>query len=133
MSSSCCCSSSASFSTMSFNLSSPYPILSIILLYDKEAVSCTLCNLYASASLVAATGADTALYNFEIVFLKNVLMFTIGFLRNVFQNFSDLVISYHVIKNNYLIPSPNIFLILPQFFQYEFVTSWSGSLSVPSY
>ena len=30
-----------------------------------------LCNLSVSASRVAATGADTTLYNFEIVFLKN--------------------------------------------------------------
>ena len=33
------------------------------------------CSLSASASRVAATGADTAFYNFEIVFLKNVLIF----------------------------------------------------------
>ena len=66
-------SSSASFSTMSFNLSyCPYPIFSIILLYSKEVVSLTLCSLSASTSRVATTGADTALYNFEIVFLKNV-------------------------------------------------------------
>ena len=56
----------ASFSIMSFNLSHPYSILSIILLYNKEAVSCTLCSFSASASLVAATGADTALYQFAI-------------------------------------------------------------------
>ena len=67
----CCC-----FSTMSFNLSfCPYPIFSIILLYNKEVISRTLCSLSASASRVAVTGADTALYNFEIVFLKNVLSF----------------------------------------------------------
>ena len=39
--SSCYCplaSSSASFSTMSFDLSCPYPIFSIILLYNKEAI-----------------------------------------------------------------------------------------------
>ena len=30
-----------------------------------------LSSLSASASRVAATGANTALYNFEIVFLKN--------------------------------------------------------------
>ena len=60
---------------MPFNLSCQYPIFSIILLYNKEAVSRTLCSLSASASRVAATGADTALYNFEIVFLKNVFIF----------------------------------------------------------
>ena len=46
-SSSCCCSlasSSASSSTMSFNLCRPYSILSIILLYNKEGVSRTLCS-----------------------------------------------------------------------------------------
>ena len=42
---SCCCSStSASFSKMSFNFSCPYPISSTILLYNKEAVSHTLCR-----------------------------------------------------------------------------------------
>ena len=65
---SCCCSSFssslASFSTMSFNHCCRYPISSIILLYNKEAVSHTLCSLSASASRVAATGADTALYSF---------------------------------------------------------------------
>ena len=75
-------SSSASFSTMSFSLSRPYPIFSIILLYNKEAVSCTLCSLSTSASRVAVTGADAALYNFEIVFLKIVLIFYYTFLRN---------------------------------------------------
>ena len=82
---SCCCyfaSSSASFSTMSFNLSCcPYPIFSIILLYNKEVVSRTLCSISASASCVA-TGADKTLYNFEIVFLKNVFIFYFMFLRN---------------------------------------------------
>ena len=52
----------------------PYPILSIILLYNKEAVSRRLCSLSASASCVAVTDADTALYNFEIAFLKNVFI-----------------------------------------------------------
>ena len=46
---------------MSFSLSCPYPLFSTILLYNKEAVSGTLCSLSAG---VAATGADTALYNF---------------------------------------------------------------------
>ena len=54
-----CSSSSASFSTMSFNLSCcPHPIFSSILLYNKEAVSRTLCSLSASASRVAVTGAE---------------------------------------------------------------------------
>ena len=79
----CCSSSSASFFTMSFNRSCyPYPIFSIILLYNKKAVSRTLCSLSASASRVAATGADTVLYNFEIVFLKNVFIVYFMFLRN---------------------------------------------------
>ena len=81
---SCCCSSSsASFSTIFFNHSCcSYPIFSIILLYNKEAVSHTPCSLSASASRVAATGADTVLYNFEIVFLKNVFIVYCMFLRN---------------------------------------------------
>ena len=69
------CCSSTSFSTMSFYLSSPYPILPIILLYNKEAVSRTLCSLSVSASRVATTGADTPFHNFEIVFLKNEFIF----------------------------------------------------------
>ena len=64
---------------MSFNLSRPYPIFSIILLYNKDAVSRTLCSLSAS---VAATDADTALYTFEIVFLKNEFIFYYTLLRN---------------------------------------------------
>ena len=81
-----CCCSSASFSTMSFNLSLPYPIFSIILLYNKEAVSHTLCSLSAISCRIDATGADTTLYNFEIVFLKNVFLFINKFLIN-FLNF----------------------------------------------
>ena len=53
--SSCCyslASSSACFSLMSFNLSGPYFILSITLLYNKKAVSRTLCSLSACASRV---------------------------------------------------------------------------------
>ena len=46
---------------------------SIILLYNKEAVSRTLCRLSASASRVAAT----ALYNLPIVFLGNIFFFLI--------------------------------------------------------
>ena len=44
-----------------------------------------LCNLSVSASRVAATGAGTAMYNFEIVFLKNVFIFYYTFLRKSFQ------------------------------------------------
>ena len=87
MSSSCCCSSSASFSTMFFNLSRPFHIFSIILLYNKEAVSRTLCSISASASRVAATGADTAVHNFEIVFLKNVFVFY----KYIFGNFLKIL------------------------------------------
>ena len=50
---------------------------------QKEAVSRTLCSLSASASRVAVTGAATALYNFEIVYLKNVFIFYYTFLRNL--------------------------------------------------
>ena len=50
-------------------------IFFIILLYNKETVPRTLCSLSASASRVAVTGADTALYNFETVFLKNEFIF----------------------------------------------------------
>ena len=71
----CCSSCFASFSTIFFNLSCPYPIFSIILLYNKEAVSRTLCSLSASVSRVAATGADKAFHNFEILFLKNKFIF----------------------------------------------------------
>ena len=60
-----------------FNLSRPYSILSSILLYKKEAVSHTHCSLSASASRVAATGVDAALYNLLIIFLRNVIIFNI--------------------------------------------------------
>ena len=56
----------ATFSAMSFSLSCPYSTLSIILLYNKEVASRTLCGLSASASRVAAAGADTALCKFAI-------------------------------------------------------------------
>ena len=72
--STCCCSLVSFSSTMCFNLSRPYHIFSIILLYNKKAVSRTLCSLSVSTSRFAATGADTTLYNFEIVFLKNELI-----------------------------------------------------------
>ena len=96
----CCCSLasyfvavgsslSASFSSMSFSVSCPYTISSIILFYNKEAISRTLCSLSASASRVTSTGTDTALYNFEIAFLKNVFIFYHAFLRNFFENFMD--------------------------------------------
>ena len=84
-SSSCCCSlasSSASFPTMSFNFSHPYPSVCYTI---KKAVSRMLCSLSASASCVAATGANTALYNFVIVFLKKVLIFYYIFWRIFFQ------------------------------------------------
>ena len=55
-------------------LSCLYPIFSIILLYNKEVVSRAPCSLSASASRVAVKGADTPLYNFEIVFLKNMFI-----------------------------------------------------------
>ena len=75
----CCSSSSTSFSTMSFKFSCPYPIFSFILLYNKEAVLRTLCSLSANTSCVSATGADTALHNFETVFLKMCSSFIIRF------------------------------------------------------
>ena len=91
--SSCCCSlassSSASFLTMSFNLYRPYSIFSIILLYNEQAVSCMLSSLFASASRVAVTGADTGWHNFEIVFLKSVPILYYTFLEKFFSNFMD--------------------------------------------
>ena len=54
-------SSLASFSKMSFHLSCPFLILSVIQVYDKEAVSHTFDSLSISASRVAAKGADTKL------------------------------------------------------------------------
>ena len=80
-------SSSAPFSTMSFSISCAYPIFSIILLYNKEAISRTPYSLSASASRIAATGADTALYNFEIVFLKNKLIVLLIHLWEIFWKF----------------------------------------------
>ena len=56
----------ATFSTMSFSLSCPSSTLFIILLYNKEIASRTLCGLSAGASRVAAAGADTALCKFAI-------------------------------------------------------------------
>ena len=67
----CCCSPSALFSTIFFSLSCSYPIFSTILLYNKEAVSRMPCSLSASTSRVAVAGSYRALYNFEMVFLKN--------------------------------------------------------------
>ena len=101
--SSCCplasfSSSSASFYTMSFNLSRPYPIFSIILLYNKEADLPMLCSRSASASRVSATGTDTALYNLEVVFLKNVLILYYIFLRN----FLKILWAEKMIKKNFL-------------------------------
>ena len=51
------------FSTMSFSLSRPYSIFSIILLHNKESVSRTICSISAGVSRVAPTGADKALHN----------------------------------------------------------------------
>ena len=66
-------------STMFFNLSRPYLMSSIILLYNKEAVLRTLCSLPVSASHIPATSADTVLYNLLTVFLKHVFIFNIYF------------------------------------------------------
>ena len=105
--------SSASFSTMSFSLSCPYPISSVILLYNKEVVSSTLCSPSASASHVAATGADTALYNFVNWFLIQLVMFIICFRGKFFQIlWSFLRHSPDSQKNDYLMPySINVFLM----------------------
>ena len=43
-----------------------YPVLSLILLYNKEALSHALLSLSASASRFGAAGADTNLYTFTI-------------------------------------------------------------------
>ena len=48
-----------------------------------------LCSLSASASHVAAMGGDTVLYNFEIVFPKNVFNVYCMFFRNFFNNFME--------------------------------------------
>ena len=88
----CCsfaCSSPVSFSTISFNLSRLYPTFSIILLYNKEAISRMLYSLSESAFRVAAKGADTALYNFEIVFLKNEFILYWYIFEKFFGNFMD--------------------------------------------
>ena len=53
----------------------------------KKVVSCTVCSLSASASRVTAMGADTALYNFEIVFLKNVPILYYMFSWEIFFKF----------------------------------------------
>ena len=47
------------------------------------------CSLSVSASCVAAMGADTALYNFEIGFLKNELIFYYYIFEKFFENFMD--------------------------------------------
>ena len=86
-------SSSVSFSTMSFNLSHPYPILSIILLYNKETVSPRPWSLSASTSRVAATGTDTAFYSLEIVFYIQLVMFIIYRLLENFEEFYGQKIS----------------------------------------
>ena len=61
-------------------------VLELFKLYNKEAVSRTFCRFSATASRVAVTGADTALYNFEIVFLKDVFLFCYSFLRNLWTH-----------------------------------------------
>ena len=81
-SSSCCCSLASSSASFSYDVFQFLSSISIILLYNKKAVSRTLCSLSASA---AATGANTELYNFVIVFLKKVLIFYYIFLRIFFQ------------------------------------------------
>ena len=65
----------------------PYPILSIIFLYNKEVVSFTPCSLSVSASRVASRDADAALYNFELHFLKMNSSFIICFWEMFFQAF----------------------------------------------
>ena len=67
----------------------PYSPSSCYTIYNKEAVSHTLSNLSTSASRVAVTGADTALYNFEIVFLKNVRILYYMFLEKFLSNFME--------------------------------------------
>ena len=86
-------SSSVSFSTISFNLSHPYPTLSIVLLYNKETVSHRPWSLSASASRVAATGTDTAFYSLEIVFYIQLVMFIIYRLLENFEEFYGQKIS----------------------------------------
>ena len=67
----------------------PYSPSSCYTIYNKEAVSHTLSSLSTSASHVAVTGADTALYNFEIVFLKNVRIPYYMFLEKFLSNFME--------------------------------------------
>ena len=73
---------------VSFNFSRLYSILSIILLFNKEVVSPTLYSLSSSASRVAATGADTLLYNSLIVFPKNAFIF-MTYLKKNLKHFMD--------------------------------------------
>ena len=70
------------------NFPHPYFLFSIILLYIKEAVSHTFCSLSASPSRVAATGADAALYYFEIVFLIQLVMYI--YIQNSIKNFEKI-------------------------------------------
>ena len=56
----------------------------MILLYKKEAVSCTLWILSASVSYVAAISAETTIYKLAIWFFIQLVMFIISFL---FENF----------------------------------------------
>ena len=99
-------SSLASFSTFSFNLSLPYSILSVILLYNKKSASRVLYSLFESESCVAAADADTALHNLLILFLKNVFIFIIYFLKLV-RGFSlsfYFVLISEVLKGVFEIP-----------------------------
>ena len=55
-------------------------MLFMIILYNKEAVSRTLCSLSTGPSRVAATDADTELHKFTIWFIIQLVMFIVGFL-----------------------------------------------------
>ena len=73
-------SSSASFYTMSFNLSCcPYPIFSIILSYNKKGVSRMLCSLSASASRTAAWVLTRRCIILNLYFSKMCSSFIIHF------------------------------------------------------
>ena len=69
-------------------------------MYSKEVISRTLCSLYASAFRVAATGTDTALSNFEIVYFSKI-----NSNEKFFENFMDtvfeLILQSDRLKNDY--------------------------------
>ena len=71
----------------------PWPLL------YKEAVSRTLCSLSASASRVAATGAETALNNFEIELLKNEFIVLLIYFWEIFLKFYGHAKTTFDIKN----------------------------------